>query len=182
MKNTLKEAMKANDLPKIRELLVEIIRNESGTTTRIEEVTEALETTPGLFDLDDGKNYPRSAERMNEELIDRLADDLKSNFSLEKFRLLTEVYAKKAEDPDFYTPNPSAEVKPADEKKGSPQECKACKKKCNCASVVGAVIMALGCAAAIVGLCVPVKFLLGLGIGVFMLGTAFVYMSITGKR
>ena len=38
--------------------------------------------------------------------------------------------------------------------------------------------MTVSAAASIVGLCVPVRFLIGLGIGVIMLGTAIVYLSL----
>ena len=49
------------------------------------------------------------------------------------------------------------------------------KPKCSCGRTWGIIITLLGLAGAIVGLCVPVGFLLGLGIGVFLLGTVLLY-------
>lgn len=43
---------------------------------------------------------------------------------------------------------------------------------------IGFSLMALGAAAAIVALCVPISFLLGVGIGVIMLGIALAYAAI----
>lgn len=177
MKNTLKAAVEANDLPKIRETLVKIIRSKSDKSVSIDSVTEVIQTTPGLFDKDNGKFYADKAENLTAKQLDEIADDLKSNFSLEKFRLLTEAYAILAESPDYYADKKQKAT--AKETVAKSDCCKSGKKKSvSCGKVFGAIVMALGCAAAIVGLCVPVKFLLGLGIGIFMLGTAFVYINI----
>ena len=46
-------------------------------------------------------------------------------------------------------------------------------------SIAGYVLMALGAAAAITGMFVPAHFIIGIGIGVFMLGTAVCYMAIS---
>ena len=44
------------------------------------------------------------------------------------------------------------------------------------------IIMALGAAAVIVSLCVSLKFLLGIGIGVIMLGSAVGYRGVASIR
>ncbi len=41
--------------------------------------------------------------------------------------------------------------------------------------------MAVGVAAAVVGICVSLKFLLGVGIGVVMLGSALAYRAIVSR-
>lgn len=166
MENAFKEALAANDLPKVRALLVETILNGSSDPETINSVTEVLETTPGLFDDDNGKTYAPSAREMTPQLTRQLIEDLKHNFSLEKFKLLTETYALQVEG---FTP-------PADEETDTTAKPKC---KCNCGRYVGIVIMVLGCAAAIVGICLPsIKFLLGLGIAVFMLGSVVLYTNL----
>lgn len=160
MKNTLKKALESNNLPEIRESLIDIIRYKSDEPVSIDTVTEVIETTPGLFDKDNGKYYADSAAELTGEQLDKLTEDLKSNFSLEKYRLFTEAYAILAENPGYY------DKKAASSGSTSPGK------------IFGFILMVLGCAAAIVGLCVPVKFLLGIGIGVFMIGTAVVYINI----
>ena len=125
---------------------------------------------------------------MTETLIETLRADLDRNFSLEKVRLYTEVESIKARDPRYFrdrekqmramaeeagealaaAPAPAAPSDQAD-----PAE-----RPAPATRVIGYVIMALGAAAAITALCVPVKFLLGLGIGIFLLGTAVTYMTL----
>lgn len=48
--------------------------------------------------------------------------------------------------------------------------------------IIGYVLILMGIAAAIVGICVPVKFLIGLGIGVIMLGSAVTYLGINHEK
>lgn len=221
MERTLKEAVEANDIVKIRKALTNIIINDSGKTIPIESVTEVLETTNGLFEPDDGKQYPESAAKLTDQQVRQLIRDLNSNFSIEKFSLLTEFFALKANesgykfDPDeddtampgeASSDNDDMEIvieertvmvdgddrKPvtraerdemiSDAKAAWQQEGESCPKKCNCGRIVSAIIMALGCAAAIVGICVPVNFLIGLGIGVLMVGAAALYMNIQSSR
>lgn len=192
MEKALKEAIEANNLPAIREALVNIIVNDAGKIIPVETVTEVLETTPGIFDVDNGKTYDEKDYQNPSQLIDELIKDLKSNFSPEKFGLLTEICVvqvsegKKYQMPEDETSAVLVEelqaAKPASDAGSKKEEQEYGKPKCNCGKIINIVIMALGCAAAIVGLCVPVKFLLGLGIGVFMLGTALLYMQITPPR
>ena len=203
MEKTLKQAVEANNIPAIREALVDIIVKDSGKTVPIQTVTKVLETTPGLFDVDNGKKYADSPADMTDELVAQLIEDLKSNFSIEKFSLLAETFAL---DPDrkvkvektssaaspevsdgMQAVSLAEEIDPVtDEEReqmledakatfGAPDAPKGGSR------IVAAIIMILGCAAAIVGLCVPVKFLLGLGIGVFMLGTALLYININDR-
>lgn len=187
MEKALQKAIEANNLPAIREALVNIIINDSGKIVPIETVAEVLETTPGIFDTDNGKQYAPTAAQMTDTQIRELIHDLKSNFSPEKFGLLTEVFAIKSnEGVTFITVEetrviePVIDSEPAEMKNNDEEDYgENTESTGKSGKKIGAVIMAIGCAAAIVGLCVPVKFLLGLGIGVFMLGTAFVYMSIT---
>lgn len=44
--------------------------------------------------------------------------------------------------------------------------------------IIGYILMALGAATSIVGLCVPVRFMIGLGIGIILLGIALVYINL----
>ena len=175
MEKAFKEALDANNLPRVRELLIETITNEADDTDHLETLKTVIETTPGLFDDDNGKFYAPTAADMTPALTMELIDDLKSNFSLEKFRLLTEVYALRV---DGYMPDDEVNPVKASEPSGS-KTSGGDKPKCSCGKVAGWVILILGLAGAIVGLCVPVKFLLGLGIGVFMLGLVLLYTNMT---
>lgn len=190
MKKKLKAAVEAADVPQVRSILVDIIGHGAGDTATIEDVTEAIANTPGIFEPDDGKFYAERPEDMTETLIETLRADLDRNFSLEKVRLYTEVESIKARDPRYFrdrekqmramamaeeagealaaAPGPA---EPSDQ--ADPAE-----RPAPAARVIGYVIMALGAAAAITALCVPVKFLLGLGIGIFLLGTAVTYMTL----
>lgn len=185
MEKTLMEAVKANNIAQIREALTDIIIKDSGKTVPLETVTEVIEMTPGLFDEDDGTTYAASPAEMTDEMTSRLQRDLKKNFSIDKFRLLTEVYALKAQNPKSYKNTGIVEdASVTEEERARMVEDAAAAfgadtpRKNASGRKVGIAIMILGCAAAIVGLCVPVKFLLGLGIGIFMLGTALTYINI----
>lgn len=193
METQLKEAVRARDIPRVRDLLIALIIRESGNINAIESITDVLESTPGIFEPDDGKNYPTS-DKMTPAQTKQLIEDLKSNFSVEKFSLLAEIYELRK--PGSVNPSASEAVSTSDEGERKPvseaereemlADAKAVygagsKPKCNCGRVTGAVMMALGCAAAIVGICVPVNFLIGVGIGVFMLGSAWLYMNLPRK-
>lgn len=203
MKKKLKAAVEASDIPQVRSILIDIIEHGAGDTTTIEDVTEAISKTPGIFDADDGKFYASRPEEMTETLIESLREDLDRNFSLEKVRLFTEVESIKAGSPHYFRDREKNLASVADyacdtlsieeevedgrvtaaHVSDTPHECAAdagrnADGRKPAARIVGYAIMAAGAVAAIVGLCVPVKFLLGLGIGVFLLGTAITYMAL----
>lgn len=151
MKKTIKSAIEAHDIPKIRSLVLEMLTKRADSRGTIETVTYAVENVPDLFEKDNGKVYP---DLKTETLCETLYADLTDNFSGEKLRLFVE-----------------ACVSPA------PTEIKS-HKSSKCAKIIGYIMMALGAAAAIVALCVPLRFLLGIGIGVVMIGSAVTYLNI----
>lgn len=188
MKKKLKAAVEAADVPQVRSILVDIIGHGAGDTATIEDVTEAIANTPGIFEPDDGKFYAERPEEMTETLIETLRADLDRNFSLEKVRLYTEVESIKARDPRYFRDREkqmramaeeAGEALAAAPEPAEPSDqADPAERPAPAARVIGYVIMALGAAAAITALCVPVKFLLGLGIGIFLLGTAVTYMTL----
>ncbi len=188
MKKKLKAAVEAADVPQVRSILVDIIGHGAGDTATIEDVTEAIANTPGIFEPDDGKFYAERPEDMTETLIETLRADLDRNFSLEKVRLYTEVESIKARDPRYFRDREkqmramaeeAGEALAAAPEPAEPSDqADPAERPAPAARVIGYVIMALGAAAAITALCVPVKFLLGLGIGIFLLGTAVTYMTL----
>lgn len=188
MKKKLKAAVEAADVPQVRSILVDIIGHGAGDTATIEDVTEAIANTPGIFEPDDGKFYAERPEDMTETLIETLRTDLDRNFSLEKVRLYTEVESIKARRPHYFRDREkqmramaeeTCEALAAAPEPAEPSDqADPAERPAPAARVIGYVIMALGAAAAITALCVPVKFLLGLGIGVFLLGTAVTYMTL----
>lgn len=188
MKKKLKAAVEAADVPQVRSILVDIIGHGAGDTATIEDVTEAIANTPGIFEPDDGKFYAERPEDMTETLIETLRADLDRNFSLEKVRLYTEVESIKARRPHYFRDREkqmrdmaeeACEALAAAPEPAEPSDqADPAERPAPVARVIGFVIMALGAAAAITALCVPVKFLLGLGIGIFLLGTAVTYMTL----
>lgn len=188
MKKKLKAAVEAADVPQVRSILVDIIGHGAGDTATIEDVTEAIANTPGIFEPDDGKFYAERPEDMTETLIETLRADLDRNFSLEKVRLYTEVESIKARDPRYFRDREkqmramaeeAGEALAAAPEPAEPSDqADPAERPAPATRVIGYVIMALGAAAAITALCVPVKFLLGLGIGIFLLGTAVTYMTL----
>lgn len=188
MKKKLKAAVEAADVPQVRSILVDIIGHGAGDTATIEDVTEAIANTPGIFEPDDGKFYAERPEDMTETLIETLRADLDRNFSLEKVRLYTEVESIKARDPRYFRDREkqmramaeeAGEALAAAPEPAEPSDqADPAERPAPATRVIGYVIMALGAAAAITALCVPVKFLLGLGLGIFLLGTAVTYMTL----
>ena len=174
MKKTLQIAIEANDLPQVRSLLIEMIRRSPGNVPALEDITETISSVPGLFEPDDGKTYAPSARDMTETLIDSLLEDLSCNFSLPKFRLYTETQALRHADRDYYSGREIGNA-PADEYAGN-------RKNSGMIRRIAYIIMALGAAAVIVSLCVSLKFLLGIGIGVIMLGSAVGYRGVARIR
>ncbi len=204
MKDTLKQAVKSGDIRQIRAIMIDSMTCCAGNTATLNQITEAIEKVPGLFDRDDGKFYAASARDMTETLIDSLREDLGSNFSLPKYRLYTEVQALRVSDPDYYAERekeqkesvayPDGTLTITEEIVGGKVTAASVSetplpdaghdtarrrhKRSALCRRIGYCVMTAGVVASIVGLCVPVRFLIGLGIGVIMLGTAIVYLSL----
>lgn len=204
MKDTLKQAVKSGDIPQIRAILVDVITHKAGNVAALNEITETIENVPGLFDKDDGKFYASSARDMTETLIDSLREDLKGNFSLPKFRLYTEAQALTVENPNYFSDRqeeidelvtyPDGTLAITEEVTDgritaasvsetplSDAERHMSRRKPKASAIgrkIGYGVMAAGAATSIVGLCVPVAFMVGLGIGVIMLGSAIAYANI----
>lgn len=192
MKKILKDALKAHDLDKARTVLVEMMTKTPGNVTVLEDIRESIEKTPDLFQVDDGKFYARSAEEMTETLIEELRKDLTTNFSLPKYRLYTEVQALKNSNPKYYNGRQEVcgpiryeiaveaieETVPA----LGDEECYAKevrrRHRISLGRGIGLAVIIAGLVASIVGICVPVRFMIGLGIGVLMLGATVVYTAI----
>lgn len=261
MKKTLDKAIKDGEIPKIREILIGMVSRPGGNITSIQDITVAIEKTPGLFEADDKKEYAKTAKELTQSQLETLREDIRTNFSLTKFRLLAEAREIERADPHFFkrrerekkekeakaaeTAEVSEEVnygtdtlvideeieidskssKPKvavanvkdipESKKATPAgkepEEKAVEEKtvmdfpevspsgqyeedsreqayeASCSSGKGAkmfgyVVLILGLISAIVGVSVPIMFLIGLGIGVLMLGSAIVYASLPRKE
>lgn len=192
MKKILKDALKAHDLDKARTVLVEMMTKTPGNVTALEDIRESIEKTPDLFQVDDGKFYARSAEEMTETLIEELREDLATNFSLSKYRLYTEVQALKNSNPKYYKdrqevcgPIRDEVAVEAIEETGpdagydemAEKEIRQYRRTVIGRSI-GLAVLILGLVASIVGICVPVRFMIGFGIGVLMLGATVMYTAI----
>ena len=177
MKKALQEAIDSADTARIRSLLTDMAADTRGNAAVVEDITAAVASVPGLFEPDDGKFYAVSAEMMTVPLTDALRQDLDSNFSLPKFRLFVETQAILHRDPKYY----SRRMQESDAVGSTAESAEAVTTGAGVFSKVAFVIMAVGVAAAVVGICVSLKFLLGIGIGVVMLGSALAYRAIVAR-
>lgn len=181
MKSKIRAAAEAKDITKVRELLIELMSTHAGDTKVLMEISETISTVPGVFDEDDGKPYP-AAHEITRNGLRELADDLKKNFSLPKYRLFTEVHARIKRDPDFKIhKEENVATLRADgivSEQADTETTASPKAGSKVTRIVGYVLMILGVATAVVGICVPVGFMIGLGVGVIMLGLAITYMAL----
>lgn len=179
MKERIRKAVESQDTASLRALLIESISVHAGRPETLIEISEIISTVPALFDTDDGKSYP-SADEMTPRSLDALGEDLKINFSLPKYRLFTEVCARIARDPDFSLRESSREEEVINGAGASNADNPyASQSRGKSLRILGFILMAAGLATSIVGLCVPVRFMIGLGIGVIMLGSAVAYTTVT---
>lgn len=177
MKKSLQEAIDSADKARIRSLLTDMAADTRGNAAVVDDITAAVASVPGLFEPDDGKFYAVSAEMMTAPLIDSLRQDLDSNFSLPKFRLFVETQAILHRDPKFY----SHLMQESDATGLITESAEAATAGAGVFSKIAFAIMAVGVAVAVVGNCVSLKFLLGVGIGVIMLGSALAYRAIVSR-
>lgn len=214
MRKALQKAIDAHDITGIRMILIDMASKPAGGISSINDITETIIDVPDLFEKDDGREYAPSPREMTEDLITSLRDDLYENFSLEKFRLLTEVREIERTNPKYFKnrtrtvkteefyPDGTLEItehivgddivtaevvemeaagEPEQESKASGTVAATAARYRQFSQLFGYVIILLGVAAAIVGICVPVYFLIGVGIGVMMLGSALVYVMLERK-
>lgn len=184
MKRRILRAMESGNQQEVRQVLVEAISR--GSADDIDIVTLAIRETPQLFDPDDGKEYP-AAEEMTPPHIAALREDLLGNFSIRKLQLLTDLYGLINADMEasftsgatqsnqnFQASRSSQSSADSRDDKSYPDS-----SKPSAAKILGYVIMILGAAASIVGICIPVNFLIGVGIGVILLGSV---ITVSGLR
>lgn len=191
MKKALQSAIDSADIILIRKTLVDMVSRNPGSASVIEDVTAAVASVPDLFEPDDGKAYPASPYDMTETLIESLSVDMSRNFSLPKFRLFVETQAVLHRNPKLYSrtaPENDAATSPGESALLSEPDSVTTAaghvrsgRKTGTLRRIAYVIMAAGVAAAVVGLCVSLKFLLGVGIGVVMLGSAIAYRAIMSR-
>lgn len=178
MRKKIQQALEANDIPQVREILIEAITSRAGNARTLTDIAETIESTPGLFEPDDGCIYPK-AHDMTESLIETLKNDIRANFSLPKYRLLTEVSARIARDPSFKLKKEPVVTDEAIFIAGAPVETEVgLPKRHHTARTLGYILILAGLAAAITAICIPLHFLIGVGIGVMMLGIVLVYLSL----
>lgn len=170
MKDSLKKALETSDLPSLRRQLVDIITAHPHRTSTIEDVTQVLGNTDHIFEPDNGRHYPAVSE-MTETLMTELRDDLMTNFSLTKFRLYAEALDAGVR------PMAKRHRKEADTASETPTDSNQT-PRATIGLTLGWIVLILGLITTIVGICVPVRFMIGLGIGIFMLGTAVAYLNV----
>lgn len=187
----IEKALQAGDTAAVRRELLDIARNHADNAGALDAVKLAISKSKDLFVKDNGAFRFEKRRDWSAEYRDRLAEALKSNFSREKLSALVEVeLALKSDsdaskghetvkedisaDADAVAPEMHLSEKiPADDQWSHPERCKLSGVK-----IAGYVMMLLSLAAIIVALCIPITWLLGVGIAVFMIATAVTYLNI----
>ena len=187
MNKGLQKAVAGGDIVAVREILVEMVSGKTRSVERVEEITEVVGNMGGLFEPDDGKRYAAHASELTQCSVAELKEDVRANFSLPKFRLLSEVCELLRDAPAYYegrgrtlrdTICSAAEQAEICSQVDSEREEELAHPGGKAGRIVGYVMIAIGFAASVTGVCLPVNFLTGVGIGVLMLGTAMVYASL----
>ena len=164
----LEEALKAKDKMRVRAIVMEALEYHAGKREALEVVAFALDSDVELFEPEDGRLRRLPREQWGPEYEREVREGLKENFSFPALQTYADIVTEMAANPEMGA---------------SPQEEEASDsgraiRKPNPLKVVGYIIMLLGVAAAIVAVCIPLRFLIGLGIGVFMLGSVVTYLAI----
>lgn len=201
----------AEDVQGVRGIILDLIISKAGKTRTLDTVRYAMEKSPGLFEEDNGNIEIRGKETWTQPYVRDLYHALEENFSRKKLLSFVDAGSALALDPAAYKEASAAEVARREaeadalvaDSKDYEEKVMICdenviiyedypadreesnlRKKGNPGNVFGIILMVLGVAAAVVALCVPhILFLLGIGIGVFMIGSSVVYlgMSHTGS-
>ena len=190
-RNKIEKALQAGDTAAVRRELLDIARNHAGNAGALDAVKLAISKSKDLFVKDNGAFRFEKRRDWSAEYRDRLAEALKSNFSREKLSALVEVeLALKSDsdaskghetvkedisaDADAAAPEMHLSEKiPADDQWSHPE-----RRKLSGVKIAGYVMMLLSLAAIIVALCIPITWLLGVGIAVFMIATAVTYLNL----
>lgn len=167
MKEKLNKAIEANDIVLVKEIVIDAVTNHAGRRETLELVAVAVEKAPHIFVEDDGEKFPADSKYWTETLKLNLREKLKNNFSREKLKLFTEISSDITTHPEKER-SEYGEVVPR--QKGKSQN--------KVGKIIGYSVMCVGIVAAIVGLCIPLRLLLGLGIGVFMIGSGITYTAL----
>lgn len=187
----IEKALQAGDTAAVRRELLDIARNHADNAGALDAVKLAISKSKDLFVKDNGAFRFEKRRDWSAEYRDRLAEALKSNFSREKLSALVEVeLALKSDsdaskghetvkedisaDADAAAPEMHLSEKiPADDQWSHPE-----RRKLSGVKIAGYVMMLSSLAAIIVALCIPITWLLGVGIVVFMIATAVTYLNL----
>lgn len=202
MKRKLSKAIENGDVVQARAILLELLKRRPGSTDTLESVTAAIEQMPGIFDKDDETPYPEASAQWDKGMCDALADDLTANFSRRKLRLYTEAcvarylapkQAKAQSASDSSEKHDVVEEEVVEEvivenvvvervDEDVAEDGETVGKRGSIGKVIAYALMILGVAATIVGISIPIKFLIGLGIGVIMVGAAACYSVLSSNK
>lgn len=199
--------IEAEDVQGVRGIILDLIISKAGKTRTLDTVRYAMEKSPGLFEEDNGNIEIRGKETWTQPYVRDLYHALEENFSRKKLLSFVDAGSALALDPAAYKEASAAEAARREaetdalfaDSKDSDENVIICdenviiyedypagreeanlSKKGNPGNVFGIILMVLGVAAAVVALCVPhILFLLGIGIGVFMIGSSVVYLGMS---
>ncbi len=211
MKRTLKAAMEAGDVARVRGILLDALRRKPGNKETLESVRMAMTSVEGIFDEAGEPLYTLPPEEWNESYARSLEAALVKNFTSERLGHYTEVVValeSRRHDPSAPADAPSpagdsldeeieirvarlTEIVPPEEvveltereasDDAEDEEGREVRKGHSATKIFGYVLILLGAAAAIVGMCVPAHFIIGLGIGTLMIGSAIAYIGISSR-
>ncbi len=200
-KKNLEDAIKSGDKSRVREIILTQLEKHAGDREALEMVMMAVNSDAGIYDHDDGAFRVLERDSWSGAYADELKEALKRNFSLRGLRLYVDVTTELAtnaearrhgeeidrlaivevnekiediEDAQVLENKPS-ETRDVPINTETPKSGKTSQSK-----IIAYILMIAGAAAAIVGLCVSLKLLMGLGIIIILLGSAVGYLAIAG--
>lgn len=204
-RKALEEALYAGDKTRVREIVLDELGKRAGHREALEIVTLAISGEEKIYDPDDGSVRVLEKESWSAAYVDELRAALKRNFSLKGLKLYMDVTTELAtnpvarrngeeidrltivevdEDNEIIDDKPdNTSVAPLGQDTEAKKESAVSNQKTSLSltQLVGYVMIIAGVIASIVGLCIPLRLLLGIGIVVILGGSALGYVAIASK-
>lgn len=195
----LEDALKAGDKIRVREIVLEELGKRAGHRDALEIVTFAISGDENIYDPDDGSVRVLEKEFWSAAYVDELRSTLGRNFSLKGLKLYMDVTTELANNPDarrngeeidrlaIVEVNDNNDMPDAvstvmqEQENQAGQMVSEHKNSISATQMAGYILIIAGVIASIVGLCIPLRLLLGIGIVVILGGAALGYVAISSR-
>lgn len=189
------EAVKAGRVDEVRAYIIDGLGRHADRTSTLEMVKYAVVNTPDIFDEDEEEFYSLPKDEWNAAYADTLRRELKTGFTRDRVMLYADVEMYLASHPEARQRVPVEAILSVsevldesdyvEEDRIAIESVEIIEKATedtgehpSVAKIIGYIILIAGLVVSIVGLCIPLNFLVGLGIGVIMIGSAVVYLAL----